>query len=249
MLPLKELVIGFHPLIEAIKSGITFRKVYIQNEKKSDNIRELVNDLREANIPFQFVPKEKMFSISNGNHQGIIGLRSPIEFIDLEALIPTLFESNKVPLIVLLDNITDTRNFGAILRSAEFFGVHCVVIPMKHTADLNEFTIKSSSGALLKMNIARANSLTDTISFLKSSGIQIIGASERSKESIHQADLELPTAIIMGSEDEGISAGIVKDVDKFYKIPREGTIDSLNVSSAAAVFFYELQRQRSATNK
>jgi 23S rRNA (guanosine2251-2'-O)-methyltransferase len=118
---------------------------------------------------------------------------------------------------------------------------------MKHTADLNEFTIKSSSGALLKMNIARANTLTETIEFLKSSGIQVIGASERSKESIDQADLDLPTAIIMGSEDEGISAAIVKDVDKFYKIPRQGTIDSLNVSSAAAVFFYEVQRQRSVT--
>lgn len=239
-----EIIKGIHPVMEAIIAGHDLRRVFIQKGLKTDNSRKLLNLITKYNIPFQSVPKEKLNRISSSNHQGVIAMKSPIEFQKIEWLIPYLYEKGEIPLIVILDNITDVRNFGAIVRSAECMGVNGIVIPFKGAADVNEDAVKTSAGAMLKMNICRENELKNTIIFLKQSGIQIISATEKSSKTLDTVDFSIPTAIILGSESRGISKGLLKYSDLDVEIPMTGTIGSLNVSVSAGIFFYEAAKQR-----
>lgn len=239
-----EIIKGFHPLAEALEAGKTIKKIYIQTGINNDHVREIINLAKKFQVPFQLVPKEKLNKMTGGIHQGIVAVVSPIEFIELDSLIPYLFENGNIPLLAILDEITDVRNFGAIVRSAEFLGVNGIIIPLKNTADINEETVKSSSGALFRMNICRVENIRHSILLLKSSGIQIVAATEKGKEDISAVDFSLPTAIIMGSEEKGISRNVLQFADKIAKIPANGQISSLNVSVAAGILFYEASRQR-----
>ncbi len=241
-----SIIFGIHPVNEALRSGKPIDKILIKQGFKNDVIPGLFPSLREQNIPFQYVPLEKLNRMTVKNHQGIIALVSEIEYTELEKLVPLLFEQGKVPALVVLDGITDVRNLGAIARSAECAGFHGMVIPLKGSAQINSDAIKTSAGALNSLPVCRVSDLPDTVKYLKESGFQIVAATEKAADTVYQANLQQPTAIIMGSEDTGIDTRILKMADQLVRIPMAGTIQSLNVSAAGAVLFFELVRQRGA---
>ncbi len=240
----QEMVYGIRPVIEAIDSDKEVEKVFVQKGLQSSTLKELMALLKEKDVPFQFVPIEKLNRISRKNHQGIIAYVSPIHFFDIENLMPGIYEDGREPFILVLDRITDVRNFGAMLRTAECSGVDAVVIPSKNTAQLNSGTIKSSAGAIFKVPVCRSDNLKTTLDFLKESGLKLIAATETSAINIFDSELSGPVAVIMGSEGDGVSNEYLKRSDLKVKIPILGEIDSLNVSVAAGVMLYEVVRQR-----
>jgi 23S rRNA (guanosine2251-2'-O)-methyltransferase len=239
-----SLIFGLHPVNEAIRSGKTIDKVLLKQGFKNDMVPGLFQALREQNIPFQYVPVEKLNRLTGKNHQGIIAMISEIEYTELEKLIPILFEQGKVPAVVLLDSITDVRNLGAVARSAECAGFNAMIIPAKGSAQINADAIKTSAGALNSIPVCRVINLPDATKYLHECGLQIIAATEKGEEPIYKANFKQPTAIIMGAEDTGIDPKLLKMADMLVKIPMFGEIQSLNVSAAATVIFYEVVRQR-----
>jgi 23S rRNA (guanosine2251-2'-O)-methyltransferase len=244
-----SLIFGIHPVDEAIRSGKTIDKVLLKQGFKNEMVPGLFPALRELNIPFQYVPVEKLNRLTGKNHQGIIAMVSEIEYTELEKLIPLLFEQGKVPAVVLLDGITDVRNLGAIARSSECAGFDAMIIPSKGSAQINADAIKTSAGALNNIPVCRVPNLPDAAKYLHECGLQIIAATEKGEEYIYKADFTQPLAIIMGAEDVGIDPKLLKMANIMVKIPMLGTIPSLNVSAAATVIFYELVRQRSVPNQ
>jgi 23S rRNA (guanosine2251-2'-O)-methyltransferase len=239
-----DFIIGFRPIIEAIRSAKEIDKVFIQNGLQSPLFKELMILLKEKEIPYQFVPIEKLNRINRINHQGVAASISQATFQKIEDILPQLFEKGKIPLLLILDRITDVRNFGAIARSAECAGVNAIIIPQKGGASINADALKTSAGALHKINVCREHNLKETIDYLKESGLQIIGCTEKASDYYYQTNYKSPTAIIMGSEENGISDEYLKRCDKKVKIPMLGTIDSLNVSVAAGIILFETVKQR-----
>jgi 23S rRNA (guanosine2251-2'-O)-methyltransferase len=239
-----QFIYGIHSIFEAIRAGKHIEKIFIKKGFKSELLGELTGFVRNNYIPFQYVPVEKLNRLTRMNHQGIIALVSEIEYINIERLIPLLYEKGEVPFVLILDRITDTRNLGAIARTAECAGVNAIVIPSKGTAQISPDAIKTSSGALHSIAVCRTASLTDTIHFLKDSGLLVIAVTEKSGSLYYMEDFTPPAALILGSEDKGISDDILRLADKSVKIPMFGSIGSLNVSVAAAVVIYEAVRQR-----
>jgi 23S rRNA (guanosine2251-2'-O)-methyltransferase len=240
-----QLVYGTRAIIEAIKSGKEIDKVLVKKGMRNPLYAELNQLLLERDVPIQSVPIKKLNRITSKNHQGTIAFISSVIYQDIEQIIPMLYEDGKTPLIIILDSVTDVRNLGAISRTAECSGAHAIVIPAKGSAQINADAIKTSAGALNLIPVCRSNNLKDTLDFLKDSGLQIIAASEKSSENYTTPDYKVPTAIIMGSEERGVSAEYLKRTDIHVQIPILGKIESLNVSAAAAVLLYEVIRQRS----
>lgn len=240
----EHIIFGIHPVLEAIYAGKTIDKLYIQQDIKGPGLTELRNAIKKHNIPFSHVPVFKLNKHVTGNHQGVIGFISPIALHDIEQLVPTLFEEGKVPFILVLDKLTDVRNFGAISRSAACAGVDAIVIPSRESAQINADAIKTSAGALNHIPVCKVNNLTDTILFLKASGLYVVSCTEKSNKTIYDADYRAPTAIIMGSEEKGISNQLLKNSDMLVKIPMVGEIGSLNVSVAAGIIIFEAAKQR-----
>lgn len=239
-----NIIFGIHPVNEAIRAGKEIDRVLLKQGFKNELIPGLFPALRKNNIPFQYVPLEKLNRLTGGNHQGIIALLSEIEYTDLEKLIPHLFETGKFPGVVLLDGITDVRNLGAIARSAECAGIDALIVPAKGSAQINAEAVKSSAGALLSLSVCRVTNMADAAVLLRESGFQLIAASEKGENLLYEADFIGPVALIMGAEDAGIDPRLLSMADMLVKIPLFGTIRSLNVSAAAAVLFYEMVRQR-----
>lgn len=237
-------IFGLHPLIEAIKSGKELEKVLVQNNLQGPLSKELLFLLREHEINFQYVPLEKLNRITGKNHQGVIAYTAEVTYQKIENILPTLFEEGKTPFFIMLDQITDVRNMGAIIRTAECAGAQAVIIPLKGSAQANEETMKASAGALNILPICREKSLTATLRFLQDGGLQAIACTEKGDEDYTKVDFSLPTVIIMGSEGSGISNEILRMCDKQVRIPLLGKIESLNVSVSAAVIMYEAVRQR-----
>ncbi len=248
-MPKKEIIIGIRAVKEAAINGEDIDKVLISRGLRGDGFNEMLNILRQHNVPFQFVPIQKINHISKKNHQGVIAFSSPITLHNYEDIIQDTYEKGIVPLIIILDNITDVRNFGAISRTAECAGANAIIIPEKGSARISSETIKSSAGALFHIPVCRVKKLKDTILTLKNSGIQIVAATEKAEELYYNTDFTMPTAIILGSEEKGISSEIIKIADKPVKIPLAGKIESLNVSVACSVIIYEAVRQRLLQNK
>ena len=240
------MVYGIHPVMEAIESGKEVEKVLIQRGLRSENFTDLMKSIKMHEIPYQFVPFEKLKKVTRKNHQGVIGYISPIIFYQLEDILPTIYEEGRMPFLLIMDRITDVRNFGAILRTADGAEVDAVVIPSRNSAQLNSGTIKSSAGAIFNVPICRSSNLKDTISFLKESGLKIFAATEQADKHYFEHNLTGPIALILGSEGEGISEEYLKKSDAALKIPMLGDVDSLNVSVAAGVLMYEIVRQRLA---
>lgn len=240
-----EFVFGIRAVIEAVKAGRDIETIYIQRGLSGELILELKAVLAGSLIPLNSVPVEKLNRMSLKNHQGVIAVISPITYQNIEDIIPAIFEQGEVPLILVLDSITDVRNMGAIARTAACVGVHAIVVPLKNAAQINGDAIKTSAGALFSVPICRHANLHKTCMFLQESGLQIVACTEKTTDLIYAPDYTMPTAIVMGSEDEGISNDLLRLADYLAKIPMAGKIESLNVSVSAGVILYEAVRQRS----
>ncbi len=240
----KMLLFGTRAVIEAIKSDKEIDKLYLQTSLNNELSRELMMLIKEQNIPFQYVPVEKLNRLTGKNHQGVVGYLSELSYQKIEDILPFLFEQGKVPLLLVLDRITDVRNFGAISRSAECAGVDAIIIPSRGAAQVNADAIKTSAGALHKIAVCREENLKQTIDYLKESGLRIIACSEKAEHYHFDCDLKVPLAILMGSEEDGISSEYLKRADDLVKIPMQGTIESLNVSVATGIVLFEVIRQR-----
>jgi 23S rRNA (guanosine2251-2'-O)-methyltransferase len=243
--PESEMIYGTRAILEAIKSGKEIERLFMQQGLNNQLLRELKTELKDAGVLFQLVPIEKLNRLTRSNHQGVVGFISPVNYFSIEALVPQIFEEGKVPLILILDRITDTRNLGAIIRSAECTGANAIVVPSRGSALINGDTIKTSAGALHHLPICREDNLKNTIDFLKDSGIKIYACSEKTSDFLYDADFKEPVAIIMGSEENGVSPEYMKRADGTVKIPMFGKIASYNVSVAAGMVLYEVMRQRS----
>lgn len=240
----KELIFGIRAIIEAIKSGKEIDKVLIQRDLSNALIKELYDTAKEHNVPVSKVPVEKLNQITFKNHQGAISYISAVKYYKIDDIVHAAYSKGETPFIVVLDRITDVRNFGAISRTCECAGVHGILIPEKGAAQVNSDAMKTSSGALNFIPICREGNLASSIKFLKESGLQIVACTEKAEKTLYEVDLKGPIALVLGSEEDGISNELLKGSDHLVKIPIFGKIDSLNVSVAAAVVSYEVVRQR-----
>ncbi len=241
---MENFIFGIHPLMEALDSGEKPEKILFQKGLQGENYQRLFQRVRQEKIPYQMVPVEKLNSLTRKNHQGVIAFVSLVSYQPLIELLPMLYEQGEVPLLVILDRVTDVRNLGALARSAECAGAHAIVIQEKGTAPINADAIKASAGALSRMPVCREANILETIVFLQASGLRVIACSEKGEQTIYQSDLTVPSAIILGAEDKGISAACMKMADQQVRIPMKGRIASLNVSVATGVVLFEALRQR-----
>ena len=239
-----EMVFGTRAIIETIHAGKEIDKLFLQKGLKNELSTELIELAKERNIPFTTVPSEKLDRITKKNHQGSICFISAVQYASLDHIITQCYENAKLPLILVLDGVTDVRNIGAIARSAECMGVDAIVVPTKGTASLNSDAMKTSAGALSHIPVCREEKLTTVLQYLLDSGIAIFGATEKADKLVEDLDFNQPAAIIMGSEDTGISSDHLRMVSDSAKVDIGGKIASLNVSVAAGIFLYEAKKQR-----
>ena len=237
-------IFGIRAIIEAINSEETIDKVFLQKGLHGELYSELEAIIRKNSINSSYVPIEKLNRLTKGNHQGAVAQISPIAFHDLETLVMEVIESGKTPLFLLLDQLSDVRNFGAIIRTAECTGVDGIIIQKKGGAPVNGDTIKTSAGAVFKIPICKVDHIKDAVFYMQASGIKVIAATEKTDDTLYDVSFTEPCAIIMGSEDRGINPSILKVVDAKAKLPLLGEIESLNVSVACGAFLYEAVRQR-----
>ncbi|WP_299147948.1 23S rRNA (guanosine(2251)-2'-O)-methyltransferase RlmB [uncultured Dokdonia sp.] len=235
---------GTRAIIEAIEAGKEVDKVFLQKGLHNSLLSELNTLIKKHGIQTSFVPIEKLNKLTQLNHQGAVATISPVKYHDFEELVNKIVESGETPLFILLDQLSDVRNFGAIIRTAECTGAHGVIIPKKGGAPLNGVAVKTSAGAAFSMPIAKVNHIKDAIYYLQGSGIQVVAATEKTDNTLYDVDFNQPTAIVMGREDSGVSPGVLKIVDQQAKLPLKGSIASLNVSVACGAFLYEVVRQR-----
>lgn len=240
----EDFVFGTRAVMEAIKKGRNIDKILIKKGLNNDLFRELQVLIEENNLSVQSVPVEKINRVTRKNHQGVIAFISPIVFDNIENVLPGIYETGKDPLLLILDHITDVRNFGAIVRSAECAGVHAIIIPEKGMARIGADAVKTSAGALHHLPICKANNLYSTIQFLIESGIHIVASTEKGNKLYTETDFNCPVGIVMGSEETGVSQQILNIADEKLQIPILGEIESLNVSVSAALMIYEAVRQR-----
>ena len=239
-------IYGIRAVIEAIKSGEAIDKVFMQKGLKGELFRELEGILRKYGVNAAYVPIEKLNRLSKNNHQGVIANISPISFYSIENLVEEVLSKKKTPLFLLLDQLSDVRNFGAIIRTAECTGVDGIIIQKKGAAPVTADTIKTSAGAAFKVPIAKVDHIKDAVYYLQASGISVTVATEKTNHTLYDVSFKEPCAIVMGSEDKGVTPSVIKAADQVAKVPLLGEIESLNVSVACAVFLYEVVRQRSA---
>lgn len=237
-------VFGRHPVIEAINSDKTIDKVLLQQDVAGEMAREIRKLCKEKFIPLQMVPKERLNRFVRGNHQGVMCWISLIEYQKLADVLPAIYERSEVPMILLLDGITDVRNFGAIARSAEVLGAQAIVIPRKKSAQITPDAIKTSAGALLEIPVCREPSIIAAMEYLQQSGVQIFASDLKSRWEMKDVDFSVPCALVIGAEDRGVSRSLLNIVDKTFIIPQTGKTDSLNVSVATGIMLYEAMRQR-----
>lgn len=242
--PEKDMIFGIRAVIEAIQAGKEIDKILMRRDMTSELSRELFAALNGMHVPVQYVPLEKLNKLTVKNHQGAIAFISPVAYQRIEDIIPSIYEQGKMPFIVVLDGITDVRNFGAIARTCECAGVDAIVIPTKGGASISADAIKTSAGALLSIPVCREENLGNALKFLVASGIKLVAASEKATKNYTQAILSEPIAFIMGAEDEGVSPDHLRLCDEMVSIPMSGSIASLNVSVATGVLLYEAVRQR-----
>ena len=244
--PEKEMIFGIRAVIEAVQAGKDIDKILIRRDMTSDLSKELFSAIENRIIPVQKVPLEKLNRITTKNHQGVIAFISPIVFQRIEDIIPQVYEAGRNPFVVVLDGVTDVRNFGAIARTCECAGVDAIVIPARGGAAINADAVKTSAGALMTIPVCREENLRNALKFLIDSGLKLVAATEKAADSYTQASYTDPVAILMGSEDEGIAPEHLRLCDSLVQIPIAGKIESLNVSVAAGILIYETVRQRTA---
>ncbi len=242
-----EYIFGLRAVIEAIETGRDIDRVLLRKGVQGELARTLLSLVKEYEIPLQWVPQEKLNRITKRNHQGVIAILSPITYFPLDQIITQCYEQGETPLFIMLDGITDVRNFGAIARTAECAAATAIIIPERGSVSVNADAVKTSAGALLRLPVCRVKSLTETLQYLSDSGCQIIGASEKATQAYTSPDYTIPTVIVMGAEDTGISPACIKKCEVLASIPILGKIGSLNVSVAAGIMIYEAVKQRLKT--
>jgi 23S rRNA (guanosine2251-2'-O)-methyltransferase len=239
-----DCIFGLRPIIEAIKAGKQIDRLLIRQGLQGQLYQELMAEVKSQGINFQIVPVERIELVTRKNHQGVLAWLALIEFQHISNILPSIFEKGEEPLIIALDGVSDVRNFGAIVRSADCLGAHAIVIPEKGSARITADAIKTSAGALHTFPICREKSIVRTTEYLKESGLRIICADEKRGEFAAQTDLSGPSVLIMGAEDKGISRELNDLADVHVRIPMSGKIGSLNVSVASGILLYEIVRQR-----
>lgn len=238
-------IFGIRTVIEAVQSGKNIDKIYIQKGLSGPLFMELLQIIGKRSYNLSYVPIEKLNKLSNGNHQGVVAKISPVKFRELEEVVQEILDDDtKKPLFLLLDQITDARNFGAIIRTAECTGVHAIIVQNKGGAPVNADTVKTSAGAVFNIPLVKVSHIKDAIYYLQSSGVKIVAASEKTDTSVYDVDFTQPTALVMGSEEKGVNPSVLKLADEKAKLPMYGSIASLNVSVACGAFLYEIVRQR-----
>jgi 23S rRNA (guanosine2251-2'-O)-methyltransferase len=240
----ESIIYGRHPVIESITAGSTIHKVLFQEGLRGEFEKEVRHVTKQYNVPLQIVPKERLNKFVKGNHQGIVAFISLRPYDQLENLLPDIFEKGETPLLLILDGVTDVRNFGAIARTAECSGVHALIVPSKGSAHINEEALKASAGALNIIPVCREGSIINTIDYLQQSGVQVVASDLTGRHKLHELELTGPIAIVVGSEGDGVSPAVLKKISKRFVIPQLGKTDSFNVSVATGIMLYEVTRQR-----
>ena len=237
-------IFGIHPILEALKSELVIDKLFLQKESNNSKMHEIITICEKKDVTINYVPIEKLNRLTKGNHQGVVAITSPIPFHSLEGLIEKIIQEKENPLFLILDQLSDVRNFGAIIRTAECTGVDAIIIQKKGGAPVTGDTIKTSAGAIFKIPICKVDHIKDAIFYLKASDIITIAATEKTNETIYDLSLNKPLAVIMGSEGKGVSKSVLNIVDYKAALPLLGEINSLNVSVACGALLYEVLRQR-----
>jgi 23S rRNA (guanosine2251-2'-O)-methyltransferase len=240
----ENLIFGIRAIIEAVQAGKSVDRVFLQSDAQGELMKDLLKVLKRGDINFTYVPVEKLNRLTPNNHQGAVATISPIGFLTIEELVTATLESQDKPLFLILDQISDARNFGAIIRTAECTGVHGIIIQKSGAAPVNGDTVKTSAGAVFNIPICKVEHIKDAVFYLQGSGIKTVAATEKTEQLLYELNLNEPLAIIMGSEERGINPSVLKLVDEKAKLPMYGTIGSLNVSVACGAFLYEAMRQR-----
>lgn len=238
------MIYGTRAVMEAILAGKTIERIMIQSGLANDLIKELIHTAKTHKVQINYVPAEKLKRMSSRNHQGVICILSAVSYSSLDNIIDKVFSDGREPFLLLLDRITDVRNFGAIARTAECAGVDAIVVPEKGNAPIGSDAMKTSAGALNHVAVCRERDLKRTIQLLHDSGIRVIACTEKTDKNLYEVNLTGPVALIMGSEEDGISDELLRSADELAKIPLKGKIGSLNVSVAAGVALYEVVRQK-----
>ncbi|MEQ8707247.1 MAG: 23S rRNA (guanosine(2251)-2'-O)-methyltransferase RlmB [Phaeodactylibacter sp.] len=239
-----NILYGRHPVVDALNNGVPLEKVLLQKGIRGEMEKELRHLCKAAEVPMLVIPKERLKRYTNGNHQGVVALQALIRYQKIEDILPIVFERSETPLFVLLDGVTDVRNFGAIARTAEVCGAHALVITQKNSAQINPEAMKTSAGALNTIPVCREKSLITVIEYLQQSGIQVLASDLQATHPIYDLDLTAPVAFILGAEGEGISPAVARKANQTFIIPQSGQTDSLNVSVAGGMMLYEAMRQR-----
>ena len=238
------LLVGRKPVLEALEQGVTIEKIFLLRTATGADINSIKQKAKEYNIPVSQVPVEKLDYLTKVQHQGIVAWTSLLQYVDLQAGISYVVEKGETPLFLLLDGITDVRNVGAIARSSLCCGAQGIILPTSHAASLNEDAIKTSAGALRKILLCRTPSVQQAMDVLRLNGIQVLGTQMKGSVPVYESDLTIPSVIVMGAEDTGISKEVLKRADQLIRIPMVNNFDSLNVSVAAGMILYEALRQR-----
>ena len=244
MIDKSQVVFGIRAVIEAIESGKQVDKVLMKKDLGGELARELLSVTREYNVPVQRVPVERINKVTRKNHQGVIAFMAAVDYYHVDDIVPALYDEGINPLVVVLDGVTDVRNFGAIARTCECAGVNCIVIPERNSVSVNADAVKTSAGALNYLPVCRERNLVKSVQYLRDSGFKVMGAPEKTDLNYTKADFTGPVAIVLGAEDTGISTDVLKLCDTLVAIPEFGQINSLNVSVAGGIMIYEVVRQR-----
>lgn len=238
------MIFGTRAVMEAIKAKREIEKIFVQSGLNNDLIKELIQVAKANGVPFTFVPQEKLNRLSTKNHQGVICQLAAVQYANLENIIDKTYSEGREPFLLIVDRVTDVRNFGAIARTAECAGLDAIILGDSGNAPITGDAMKTSAGALSHLPVCRVKDLKKTIRFLKENGVQIIACTEKGNSMLYEINLNTPLALVMGSEEDGISPQLLKEADYLAKIPMKGKISSLNVSVAAGVSIYEAIRQK-----
>jgi 23S rRNA (guanosine2251-2'-O)-methyltransferase len=241
----QQLIAGRNPVLELLQSDKEVEKVLLSKSASGDVVKQILQLCRDREVYYQFVPEVKIQSLSKANHQGVLAFTSLIPYYNVQEIIDFIFSKGEEPLLLILENVTDIRNLGALARTALGLGVNAIVFPKKESAAVNDVAVKISAGALLKIPLCRVENLSAAIKDIKNNGIKVIGLDGTAEKFIYEAETKMPLALIAGSEDEGMSNTLIRLVDELVKLPMSADLESYNVSVAAAMALYEISRQRS----
>ena len=240
----QQLIAGRNPVLELLQSDKEVEKVLLSKNATGDVVKQIIQLCRDKEVYYQFVPEVKINSLSRANHQGVLAFTALIEYQEVQKIIDFVFAKGEDPLLLILENVTDVRNLGALARTALGLGVHAIIFPKKESAAVNDVAVKISAGALLKIPVCRVDNIIATIKDIKNNGIKLIGLDGTADKFIHEVNTKMPLAIVAGSEDEGISNPVIRLIDELVKLPMNTELESYNVSVATAMALYEVKRQK-----